>query len=319
MVLPPIDFDGPWKEALDLYLEEALALFFPDAHGAIDWRRGYQPLDKELQQLLPEETSGVQAVDKLVRVWLRDEPDDNEVWVLVHVEVQSQRDTLFAERMFRYHARLYDTYRRRVASFAILGDERPRWRPDSFAYALLGTTLHLSFATAKLLENDVAILEASTNPFATIVLAHRGAQATRHDAERRAVFKFNLTRRLYRLGYGRDEIFRLYHFIDWLLRLPPELEDRVWQQIRTFEEEQAMPHITYAERFGHEQGLVEGRIEGTLMAIATALEIRFGDAGLALLPEIERIAELPRLQTILDRSKTAASPDELRAAYTSGE
>lgn len=322
MVLPPIDFDGPWKDALDLYLEEALAFFFADAHAAIDWSRGYQPLDKELQPLAPEGESGVQAVDKLAQVWLRDAAGAGsveEIWVLVHVEVQSQTETLFAERMFRYHTRLYDQHRHRVASFAILGDERPGWRPDTFRYGLLGTDMSLSFSVAKLLDYDEAILEASTNPFATVVLAHRAAQATRHDAERRAVYKFNLTRRLYRLGYSREEVVRLHRFIDWLLGLPPELDIQVLQQIKAFEEEQAVTYISFPERYGHEQGVIEGRAaglaEGLLDAISTALRIRFGDAGLSLLPEVRQIIEPDRLRAILARSMTAASPEEVRAVY----
>jgi hypothetical protein len=49
MTTPPTDFDGPWKLALELYLVEFLAFFFPHAHADIDWARGYTFLDKELQ------------------------------------------------------------------------------------------------------------------------------------------------------------------------------------------------------------------------------------------------------------------------------
>ena len=35
------DFDGPWKEVLELYFERFLAFFFPQAHADIDWGRGF--------------------------------------------------------------------------------------------------------------------------------------------------------------------------------------------------------------------------------------------------------------------------------------
>jgi len=40
-----IDFDSPWKEALDEHLEDFFALFFPQAHAEIDWARGGAFLD----------------------------------------------------------------------------------------------------------------------------------------------------------------------------------------------------------------------------------------------------------------------------------
>jgi hypothetical protein len=48
------DYDSPWKEALELYFPEFLALCFPEAHSEIDWARGYEFLDKELQQVVRE-------------------------------------------------------------------------------------------------------------------------------------------------------------------------------------------------------------------------------------------------------------------------
>ena len=47
----PDDQDSPWKEALDQFLADFLALFFPHIHEAIDWERGYESMEKELQQI----------------------------------------------------------------------------------------------------------------------------------------------------------------------------------------------------------------------------------------------------------------------------
>ena len=38
-------FDSPWKDALDLFLEQFLLFFFPRLHAAIDWSLGYESLD----------------------------------------------------------------------------------------------------------------------------------------------------------------------------------------------------------------------------------------------------------------------------------
>jgi hypothetical protein len=201
-------------------------LLFPEVYAGIDWTRQYEPLDKELQQVAPGDGAG-QAVDKLVRVYQR---DGQEAWVLVHIEVQSQPDQRFAERMFRYHARLYDHFRRQIARLAILGDDRANWRPARFSYTLWWSQIELRFPTVKLLDYDLAILERSTNPCATVVLAHRIAQETRRDTNERAAAKLALVRRLYAQGHSREEIIRLYRFIDWLLRLPEALEATTWQQ-----------------------------------------------------------------------------------------
>ncbi len=124
-------YDSPWKEILEAYFEAFLAFFFPEAHAAVDWAAGHDFLDKELQQVAPQAELGQRAVDKLVRVHLR---GGSQVWVLVHLEVQSQRDSDFAERMYIYNYRLFDRFHRRVASLALLADDRQRWRPDSFGY-----------------------------------------------------------------------------------------------------------------------------------------------------------------------------------------
>jgi hypothetical protein len=81
---PATDYDSPWKEALDRYFEQCLALFFPQAHADIDWSRGHEMLDKELQPIVRQAQHGRRYVDKLVKVWLK---SGEERWLLIHVEV----------------------------------------------------------------------------------------------------------------------------------------------------------------------------------------------------------------------------------------
>src|SRR5439155_6008796 len=69
---PARDLDSPWKETLEHFLAPFLAFFFPEIHDGIDWSRGYQSLDKELQQILRGARVGRRLADKLFKVWRKD-------------------------------------------------------------------------------------------------------------------------------------------------------------------------------------------------------------------------------------------------------
>jgi len=308
------DYDSPWKDILERYLADFLAFFFPHAHTAIDWSLGYTFLDKELQAVMRDAELGRRLADKLVQVWRR---DGQESWVLIHIEVQSQDDAEFAERMFVYHYRLFDRYRRQVVSLAVLSDERDQWRPESFGYNLWGCELHFRFPIVKLLDYRMtwAALEASHNPFATVVMAHLTAQETRRDANARAQAKFALIRRLYELGYSRVAVIDLFHFIDWVMRLPKDLDAAVWREIQQLEEEKNVTYITSVEQLGREEGLKVGRAEGLIDGITLALEIRFGDAAATLIAEIRQITDLAVLEQLLTSVRSATTPDDVRRVY----
>src|SRR5262249_7255275 len=192
-------FRKPVKEAIDLYFERFLAFFFPPVHAEIDWGRPFGMLDKELQQIMPEAEVGRRFVDKLVKVWLK---DGQERWVLVHIEVQTQEDPDFPRRMYVYSYRIFDRYNRQVVSLAVLGDERPGWRPDRYGYTLGGCTLDFRFPVVKLLDYAAALqaLEQHPNPFATVVLAHLKTQETKRDPAGRQAWKVRLVKGLYERG-----------------------------------------------------------------------------------------------------------------------
>src|SRR3990170_3760338 len=94
------DMDGGWKQIIDEYLEEFFRFFFPAVHAGIDFLRGYEYLDKELAQIMVGAESGRREVDKLIQVAWR---DGGPAWILLHVEVQAQRESDFAQRMCVYN------------------------------------------------------------------------------------------------------------------------------------------------------------------------------------------------------------------------
>jgi hypothetical protein len=303
------DYDSPWKEALDAYFEPFLALLFPEVHRRIDWSRGYESLDKEFQQVVREAEVGRRYVDKLVKVWTT---DGAECWVLVHVEVQTARDAEFPRRMYVYNYRVFDRYNRPVASLAVLADDDPAWRPTDFRSSLFGCEAGLQFPTVKLLDLAAheAMLEASANPFAQVVLAHQKARQTHDDPAGRRAWKVRLVRGLYERGFSPKDVRELFRLIDWLMELPPALNSVFRQEVDKIQEEGHMPFVTSIERVV--------LCEGLRMGIESLLRVRFGEEGLKLMPEIHEIYEGEKLQTILKALETAASPDEVRRLWAPG-
>jgi hypothetical protein len=301
------DYDSPWKEALDAYFELFLALLFPEVHAQIDWSRGWESLDKEFQQVVREGEVGRRYVDKLAKVWTK---DGAECWVLVHVEVQTAREADFPRRMYVYNYRIFDRYNRDVASLAVLADDDPDWRPTEYRASVLGCERLLRFPVVKLLDFAAheAVLEASGNPFAAVVLAHLKALQTRDDPAARHAWKLRLVRGLYERGLSPKDVRELFRVIDWLMELPPVLKEVFWQDVQQIQEERRMPFVSTPEYVGHYRGLRKG--------IESVLRVRFGDEGLKLMPEIHKVYEDDKLEAILKALETANSPSEVRRLWS---
>ena len=324
-----VDFDGPWKEALRRFFPAFLAFLFPLVYADINWRRKFEFLDKELQKIVPDGQTGRRAVDILVKVWRK---GGGEQWVLIHIEVQAQPDSTFPERMYLYQVRLFDRYRRPVASFAVLADDRADWRPDQFAYELWGSSVEMRFPAVKLLDfvGREAELERSTNPFAVVVLAHLKAQETAGNNRNRYTWKLRLIKGLYSRGWGRDDVRQLVRLIDWFLQLPKRVELRVEKEIEAFEQEKQMPYVTSFERLGIERGmkqgvakgLAKGRREGEAIGlktgIALALKAKFGSKSSGVIARVKRIEDLERLQDLAERLAAATTIEEARSVFAAG-
>ncbi|HWG47195.1 MAG TPA: hypothetical protein VN688_30810 [Gemmataceae bacterium] len=192
------------------------------------------------------------------------------------------------------------------------------WREHAFVLShqlQLGSTVFgceagIRFPAVKLLDLAAheAMLEASTNPFAQVVLAHLKARQTHGNPAGRHAWKVRLVRNLYERGFRPKDVRELFRLIDWLMELPPPLQDVFWQELNRVQEEKRMPYVTSIERVGHRMGLREG--------IESLLRVRFGDEGLKLMPEIHAIHEEETLRAILKALETAATLDEVRCLWS---
>jgi hypothetical protein len=231
------------------------------------------PLDKELLSVTKENITGSRLTDKLLKVFLK---NGQEQWILIHVEVQGKPNDDFSLRMFVYGYRLFDKYQQPVVSCAILTDKRKSWRPNYFEVGLAGSKLRLDYLVIKLpdYQTQIAELEADDRPFASVILTHLVALAAKGktDVERYSI-KFSLTRRLYDKGMNREQIKKLYYFIDWLIGLPAPFEVEYLQKVYELEESKKMPYLSNAEKIGIEKGVIQG--ESTFLI--RLIKHKFGD------------------------------------------
>lgn len=311
MSIPHDDYDSPWKQMLELYFEEFMLFFFPEAHVQINWQRSIQFLDKELQQVVRDGELGRRYADVLVQVWLL---DGSQQWVLIHVEIQGQPEPNFDKRMYTYNYRLFDAYDHDVASFAVLSDTNNSWRPSRYYVELLGSKLLFEYATAKLLDyqSQWESLEVSNSVFATVVMAHLKTQETKDDASARYDWKFYLVRRLLESGYSRQEVVNLFHFIDWLMQLPKELEQQLREEIVQMEMRTSKPYVSTIERLAQEEGREEGREEGLHQAaqriLLHLLTHRFGEVSEQIHQRLNKLSA-KQLEDLVDAVLTASSLD----------
>jgi hypothetical protein len=309
------NYDEPWKEALTEYFEAFLHFFFPEVHQLIDWTKIPESLEKELKRITASAKTKKRFADKLYKVWLL---RGEEVWILIHIEIQSQYEENFPQRMYIYNYRAFDLYQKPVISLAILGDERVNWRPDSYNYTIAGCEVSLKFPTVKLLDYEErwTELEASSNPFATIVMAHLKTKATTGKLPQREQWKWKLIRGLYEKEFEREQIIKLFEIIDNMMTLSPELQSSLESKIKQFEEERTMPLMSNMELRGIERGKEIGKEIGALENardfVKTVLQARLGEVPLDVEQYLNKVSVLSTLQEIVKLAATANSLAEFK-------
>jgi len=210
--------DALWKGLIEDLADDFLKFFFSNAEEILDLNRKITFLDKELEQLFPntQDEFNPKYVDKLLKVYTK---KGEEEWILVHVEVQGSTDKQFERRMLTYYYRILDKYDKDIASLAILTDKRKKFRPSKYEREFLETSLQFKFKTYKVLDANTEALEASENPFATVILVVQTALKKGTISEESMYnLKIELVKKLLQKNFSKPKIDALLRFLKLYVR-----------------------------------------------------------------------------------------------------
>ncbi|MCH8293378.1 cytosolic protein [Candidatus Poribacteria bacterium] len=333
-------FDEAWKKVIERFFPQFLQFFVPELYEMVDFNKPFTFLDKEMEQLAQKSLKGSKFVDKLVKVFLK---DGSEEWILVHVEVQGDEDEAFSLRMFRYFYRIFDQHGKRIVSLAILASSEIESATGRYALLAFNSGVEFRYLTRQLMDYERDKLEADENPIALVVLAAQERERFRRRRRGRFNAKLYLIRKLYERGYNREEIIGLFEFIDWVIQLNDEEEDKhFWEEVKTLEEVRKMPYVTTGERIGMttgerigmekglkqgleqgleqgvQQGLEQGVQQGRQRMVIEELTERFGEIPSPISSTIYQIEDLHRLRVLMRHAVISESLEEFLGALNGG-
>jgi hypothetical protein len=195
-----------------------------------------------------------------------------------------------------------------------------------------GCKVGIWFPVVKLIDfrGDEAALEQSPNPFAAVILAQLKVLETRHEPATRWQWKLRLIKGLYDRGLKREQVRQLFRVLDWMMALPPELEQSFRTEFARFEEARGMPYVTSIERLAREEGRQEGRqeglqkglhkgvAEGFQAAILELLKFKFKKVSAKHTRMVRSVHEVKRLQAVLRAASEANTVDEALSPLRDG-
>ena len=151
--------------------------------------------------------------------------------------------------MYVYHCRLVASYNEReVVSLAVLADDNPRWRPDSFVYQRWGMEVEFRFPAVKLLDYAAnGRIGGKRQPFRHADPGPPGHAGNPPGLAAAEGAEVQPGQRLRERGWDAEQVRQLFNLIDWLMELPKDLKIEFHEQVRRYKEENRMPFINTFE------------------------------------------------------------------------
>jgi hypothetical protein len=126
----------------------------------------------------------------------------------------------------------------------------------------------------------------------------------RHSQRNSGKDKRELSLLLYEHGYSQEYKESLLRFLDWLIKLPEGVEQKLDKEIEALRKEKRMPYITNWERIAEKRG----RKQGQLKVVQRLLKKKLGDVDSETKVRVEKLS-LTRLaqlaEALLDFTEVA--------------
>ena len=265
------DYDSAWKDVIEKLFEPFLWQFFPHIAAEIDFAIPPEFMGLEFRPISSDSNQGKRIADVVAKVHLKNRPGKY-ILVYAHIEVHGDDDTgVFMERMFIYHYRVFDKYKEKgvgIVSLAILTDDNPNlklkeYKEDLWGFELTMKIPYVRIADYKYIPAKIDELNISKNPMAMVIRAQlKSYEIKQGTGNQRYSAKRELMLECLNAGWSKQEIRVLFKFIDWIITLPRELQDKLNQEIIKAEKERNMNYIPTYEREAFYEGKLEGIKEG---------------------------------------------------------
>jgi hypothetical protein len=263
-------YDTLWKGMMEEVIKDLLLFVEPGIGEVLNLERGFEFLDKELTEIYPEpeKPADVRVVDKLVKAYYR---DGSESWMLLHMEVQGNYQKDFAKRMFEYYARLFSKYGRPIAAIAVFTGQDGKAMPGRYEDLCLWTRVNYEYKTLNIADYPDSDLEASTNPFAAVVMVAKEVLLKVREAENETdnillEHKLKVVRLLKEKMtiYGEEKTAAILTFLNnYVSFKTPEINRKFMEQPdEIFGKKNTMGIIEQLAEIKHQEGVEEGVEKG---------------------------------------------------------
>jgi len=275
---PRSEYDEAWKSLIEAFTADFFDFYFPALYNRIDFTKPVEHKDKELQKIFSKSYHTHKVADKLIAVILK---NGKKSILFIHIEVQGTRKKDFAERMLHYYTRIKDRYNHDILSVALLTDGSNKNINNVYQFKFEEFEYKFTFPYKKITDfkDQGELLLTLQNPFALITYSLLEWHTCNKEQQKKLDLKTRLTILLLEKGFSEEYIRVLFNFIDWVIKLPIDIDKKFENTVLNYQEGKKMAYVNTFERLhGAEwmmKGKIEGEINGEKKVLLRLLKIKF--------------------------------------------